>query len=60
MNNRDFPRLVSWLGVGRWECSDGAIFNLDSKGAADYYQDQLNQGNNAMAALSDKWAECMK
>lgn len=39
----EWPKKVEWLGVPRWECSNGVLWQADSENLAKEYQTKLDK-----------------
>lgn len=42
-DNQEWPKKVEWLGIARWECSNGVLWQEDSKALAKEYQAKLDK-----------------
>ena len=41
---QEWPKKVVWLGIPRWECSNGVLWQEDSYTLAKEYQEKLASG----------------
>lgn len=41
--DNEWPKKGEWLGVPRWECSNGVLYLLDSYNLAKEYQAKLDK-----------------